>query len=348
MTKRGMRSLLTLAVGVCIAAGAWAGPLISDSDLVIYYSYDSVSTTVADESGKGNDGAVVGNVTANAGGVRGGAAQFAESGYLDLDGPNFPASDIPTSAFTLAAWCKVTDTDASHAIFNARAADNTFLIHPEIRDADYRLVLRGAGSTTICSFATGTSAFGEWVHYAATYDQSTGKCTLYINGQVLNQVDATNAVPLPSDWGVGARVGYNVDNARPFTGLMDEFYIFKRALSATEIEQLYTLYDPNGDDDGDGLTNQEETDLGTNPDVADTDSDGLSDGDEVNTHGTDPLLWDTDGDAASDGYEVQEGYDPLDENDTPPVMPVPVGPVAVGLMAASLLALGARSALRRR
>ena len=40
-------------------------------------------------------------------------------------------------------------------------------------------------------------------------------------------------------------------------------------------------------------------------------SDGLNDGDEVNTHGTDPLLADTDSDGMPDAWEVTNGTDPL-------------------------------------
>jgi hypothetical protein len=46
--------------------------------------------------------------------------------------------------------------------------------------------------------------------------------------------------------------------------------------------------DPTADDDGDGLTNEEEAALGTDPGEADSDGDGVSDTDEF-THGTDPL-----------------------------------------------------------
>ncbi len=58
------------------------------------------------------------------------------------------------------------------------------------------------------------------------------------------------------------------------------------------------------DSDGDGLSNDEEAALGTDPDDADSDDDGLDDGDEVNTYGTGPTSPDTDGDGLSDGYEV--------------------------------------------
>ncbi len=70
-------------------------------------------------------------------------------------------------------------------------------------------------------------------------------------------------------------------------------------------------YGPSDDVEPDGLTNAEELDLGTDPGDADTDGDGLTDGDEVNTHGSDPLDEDTDGDGWTDGDEVNiYGTDP--------------------------------------
>ncbi|MBT7852161.1 MAG: hypothetical protein HN675_02475, partial [Opitutae bacterium] len=70
--------------------------------------------------------------------------------------------------------------------------------------------------------------------------------------------------------------------------------------------------DSTDDSDGDGLTDAEEKYLfGTNPAEADSDSDQLSDGEEV-VQNTNPMESDTDQDGSLDGEELHYGADPLD------------------------------------
>lgn len=59
-----------------------------------------------------------------------------------------------------------------------------------------------------------------------------------------------------------------------------------------------------GDVDQDGLSDEQEKRIGTDPQKPDTDGDGLRDGDELLVYGTDPLKQDTDGDVLWDGQEV--------------------------------------------
>ncbi|HOU41686.1 MAG TPA: protein kinase [Promineifilum sp.] len=89
-----------------------------------------------------------------------------------------------------------------------------------------------------------------------------------------------------------------------------------------------------GDQDADGLSNDQEAALSTDPGDSDSDDDGLSDGDEVlivrsdpnnrdsdgdllldgdevNVYATNPSQSDSDGDGDSDGLEVAQGSDPL-------------------------------------
>jgi hypothetical protein len=71
------------------------------------------------------------------------------------------------------------------------------------------------------------------------------------------------------------------------------------------------LFGEQIDSDKDGLDDIREKELGTDPNNADTDKDGLKDGDEVIIWHTNPLNPDTDGDGYLDGEEVQNGYNPL-------------------------------------
>jgi len=64
------------------------------------------------------------------------------------------------------------------------------------------------------------------------------------------------------------------------------------------------------DSDQDGLTDEEEANLGTNLNDPDTDHDGLTDREEAKVYNTDPLSVDTDGDGYPDGEEVKNGYNP--------------------------------------
>ncbi len=72
------------------------------------------------------------------------------------------------------------------------------------------------------------------------------------------------------------------------------------------------------DADGDGLNDRREAELGTDPSLADTDEDGLTDGAEVREHRTNPLAADSDTDGVLDGDEVALGTDPNDPNNGQP------------------------------
>lgn len=66
----------------------------------------------------------------------------------------------------------------------------------------------------------------------------------------------------------------------------------------------------DADQDRDGLSDDRERELGTDPTLADSDGDGLDDYEEVVIYGSDPLDADTDGDGLDDGEDVAAGGDP--------------------------------------
>lgn len=82
------------------------------------------------------------------------------------------------------------------------------------------------------------------------------------------------------------------------------------------VAQDYVAVGGPRDSDGDGLTDEREGQIGTNPHDPDTDKDGLSDGEEVLQYKTNPLDPDTDLDGLTDGFDEVLKYktDPLDRD----------------------------------
>lgn len=82
----------------------------------------------------------------------------------------------------------------------------------------------------------------------------------------------------------------------------------------TNLEEFLMGTRPDlADSDADGLSDTVEfNDLGTDPSEKDTDRDGLTDGQEVNTYQSSPTNTDSDGDRFADGYEATHGGNPAD------------------------------------
>ena len=221
-----------------LAAGSVAA--LDDPDMVLYFPFEKFDgNTALDQSGKGHNGTIDGDVTLVDGGRHGKAARFGD-GFIDLDGASFPEADIPKEAITLCAWVKCEDTGAHHAIFNARAEDLTWLIHPELRNNRvFRWILRQDATTPLFDIQAGAVEWDKWTHYAGVFDGAMG--TLYVNGEKIDEAPAPG-MTIRNDWGFGARIGRNVagegPDARAFTGLMDELYLWKRSLTQAEVNIL--------------------------------------------------------------------------------------------------------------
>ena len=153
----------------------------------------------------------------------------------------------------------------------------------------------------------------------------------------------------------GGSVVINGDNTVDFEGLAAGDYVFTYTTNTAQapctdvsVQVTITVLNCVADPDNDGLTDEEEADIGTDPNDPDTDDDGIDDGQEVadgtdplddcdniggtarpdsdcdndglttseeTALGTDPNDPDTDGDGINDGQEVLDGTNPLDACD---------------------------------
>jgi len=223
--------LALLALAITPISESWAV-------LSVYYDFEGIdSGYIRDKSGNGIDGEIVGSVTLDDGQL-GKAGRFANGGYLDLDGANMPLALIPTKGFSVLAWVNV-EADGNQAIFCAQSADTQWLVHPEVRPGSghYRWTVRtDKPGGTIGEVKKGVPVKNEWHHFAGTYSSDNGVAILYIDGKEVGR-DKRDGGTVNKSWGLGARVGLNIDDARPFNGRMDEVAIWTEAITQAKIKE---------------------------------------------------------------------------------------------------------------
>ena len=186
-----IQSVATLGLLLILTCATYTFAAPIHEDLVLYFDYEEFKgNTVVEQSGRGHDGEINGKVTQSKDGKFGQAAHFVQGSFLDLDGPNIPPADIPTEGMSVVAWINV-EAVSDMAVFNARAGDATWLVHPEARGSGkYRWLLRSPGGQTIFDVRAGTNKANEWRHYAGVFSHAEGKGILYINGEQVGEEKA--------------------------------------------------------------------------------------------------------------------------------------------------------------
>lgn len=207
---------------------------LKDPTLSVYYSFDEEDADVKDGSPNGNDGTVEGNAKWEKG-VIGSAIALASGVWINMNGPEF--ENAPEEGFTLAVWVNHTGTQGTQTLLDAIGnGHGSGLYHVEIKAGGLRFFHRDHTNTTIFQINPGPVIEAKkWVHFAGTYDSKGGDIKTYIDGKETHSGKGNGK--LSPDWGVTAGIGQH-KNGRWYEGLLDEYYLFGRALSEDEINQV--------------------------------------------------------------------------------------------------------------
>ena len=220
--------------------------------LVGYWTFNNqdmnwATGKVFDKSGSGNDGQLISMSTTTTP-VQGKLGQG-----LGFDGTNDyinagTGANI-TGAITVSAWFKKMINSGGSKTLVARgtilgtpSAEQYALFFPSYDITIPRFSVSN-GTTRIVSVAPASSVpNGVWNHIVGTYN-GADTTRLYVNGtQVDTDTTASfgllNSTPNPNALGIGA-----IQNGAAgwFNGPLDDVRIYNRALSATEVKQLYNL-----------------------------------------------------------------------------------------------------------
>lgn len=193
--------------------------------LVSEWKFDGDAT----DSVGSNDGTV--NGTTFTTGIRGQAASFdGTDDYIDVG-----MGEFSSTGFTASMWFSTDDVTKFQQLTSANNINGwPPLSHVSIRNS----AVSWYGSNGWRTGAT-TLSNARWYHMALVGDAGAGTVTTYLDGGVDHFENGTIQTMVGNLDEIGRRDRTN--NDRYFDGKLDEFRLYDRPLSATEIEQLYHL-----------------------------------------------------------------------------------------------------------
>jgi fibronectin type 3 domain-containing protein len=223
------------------------------SDLRGWWRFDeAIGAVAADSSGSAGDAAVVGGAVWSAGRVEGALQLDGVDDYVDL--PDGVVAGL--TEFSISLWTKPGTNSNWARLFDFGTGTNNFMfLTPKNgTDGDLRFEIVTGGVTQRIETSTALSNRG-WSHVVVTLKNGVG--ILYVNGV---EVGRNNAMTLtPGDLGVTTQnyIGDSQWSADPYySGLIDDFRILNRALSAADIQAMSaSLPTLEGDYNRDGAVN---------------------------------------------------------------------------------------------
>lgn len=210
-----------------------ANAVAADASLLGYWSFDSIENgMVKDSSGNGNHGSAFG-ITLETG-KKGQALKFSAKDKSYVLVANSPSIDIDGPALTMMAWIKPASVSPAPGL-------NMILR----KERQYSMGLRSSAvtyaDTAIWDYnrfgAYGSLGLEDWQHLAITRDGSN--VIVFLNGKEVGRQDVKGDL---SKQGTPLYIGAYPGPTYLFDGLMDEVYLYKRALSAEEVAKYVKTF----------------------------------------------------------------------------------------------------------
>ncbi|MDX6439390.1 MAG: hypothetical protein QOF45_1973, partial [Gaiellaceae bacterium] len=198
---------------------------------VAAYSFDAGSgTSLTDNSGNGNTGAISGATWTTAG-KSGRALTF--DGVSDLVTVADKASLDLTTGMTLEAWIRPTANSVWRTVVTKETSGNLTYGLFSNSDVPQPSSIVTIGASAVQDVTTGTTEvpLSSWAHLATTYDGSVLR--LYVNGTQVATKNVTGA--MASSTGP-LQIGGNNVWSEWFQGQIDDLRIYDRALSPSELQ----------------------------------------------------------------------------------------------------------------
>lgn len=159
---------------------------------------------------------------------------FLGNSYINIPDQNY--LDFGTGDFSIALWFKPTVNGDTRLVykFNGDTTRGFMMTWGNTsRKVSFQLFTTG-GSTQAAVVSSGSYQNGQWIHAVAMRENSVNK--LYVNGA---SAGSTTGAIADVSGSAAMRIGATLTPDRFFTGFMDDLRIYSRALTESEIAELY-------------------------------------------------------------------------------------------------------------
>jgi hypothetical protein len=233
-------------------------PKISSLDSLIYYldasnprSYISGSTTWYDISRTGVNGTLVNGPTFSS--ENGGSIVF--DGIDDYIGLSQITANQTIGNYTISLWISFTNTITPSNVINfmLMEAQNTLLGgvdnyisllgNTTVPGTNGRILFQTFNPLSVLYSTTNTWIGGQWYNIVGTYDISTSRQSIYVNGILEGSTTIANCY-----FNTNTYFNLGTYTVPPkqwfFNGKMANFMVYKKTLSSDEILQNYNTIKP--------------------------------------------------------------------------------------------------------
>jgi hypothetical protein len=227
-------------------------PAVAPSGAVALYTFESDAGGFTPNSGSGGvalDGAILGDAALAAGKV-GQAMSFDGAGdYIDVE----YAASLDMSEFTVSAWVNINSEPGNYGILGTRIdGENTFDLKVRGTDIHADIGTGGGWISTAMDIGAGDTgsnaqggdlAVGQWYQVTYVIDDAAKQFKLYIDGDLKKTIAYTNT-PKFMKPGQSLWIGDDYAGHEYMDGLIDEVYIYDRALDGGEVTDLFNVGTP--------------------------------------------------------------------------------------------------------
>ncbi|WP_256701832.1 Ig-like domain-containing protein [Paenibacillus sp. P3E] len=211
-------------------------------ELVLRYNFDEgQGTAIADASGNGHEGTVLGSLDWEAQGHKNGALTFSGAGGNYISAGTDPA--LQPGSMTLSYWVKRTGAmnDKENVLLwfkpEGNYAGNGFFI--TYNGNSSIVYVDGANGFYVKQSPEAFLPLNEWTHVVFTFDAVTKTGVIYRNG-VAQQVDTDGSPGSITATNDVKRIGVSgYGNGAQLNAGLDDFRIYSGAMDASQVKALY-------------------------------------------------------------------------------------------------------------